>query len=241
MDSISISFVDIILGAIGTFAIFNFKEAIKEARRKKLVLTRLNGYLTHWSIKSLSGDNEEDNVSGLAKYGHIWFARYNNCKNVEEIEIIDKEIEESLKKVKEKFIEEELPTKLVEQIKENIKNNFGDNEDYLVEKIENFRSDIIDGKLFPSDTELSLTGNMIAQQSISIKLEIISFLEDIMMFIKFIKSDNTVDNTNKIVIELFLKWVRINKDKMFVLTATKQELSKGTISTAFEIFLNIER
>lgn len=238
MNSINISFIDIFLTALGTFAVFNFKEAIKEARKKKLILTRLNSYLTHWSIKSF---DESESLNKFAEFGHLWFIRYQKCKTNQEILDIDKEIETKFVDIKKQFIEEEIPTKVIEGLRTNLKNYFDNDVASIVEKIEGFRKDIISGSLFPSDTELSQLGNYMALKSISVKLEIISFLEDIIMFIKFINKNEDKESNDKTVVNLFFKWIKINRDKMVLVSNTKQELSKGTMIMALEIFFNVER
>ena len=97
-----------------------------------------------------------------------------------------------------------------------------------------YRKDVLDGKIFPQDSDLAKLGPYASKLSVALKLNIVSLLEDMTLLIKRMQSEDSNLKMYDSVWNLFVAWVKVNRDKHLLMKHTHRELSLGTFSLALK-------
>ena len=118
------------------------------------------------------------------------YKKHEKCKNVEEIVKLNDEFKDKLQEMKsELFL-----NGTFEEMISNANQKMASSElspEQIFKMLSEYRRDFIDGKLYPSDNELSVLSPSTTKRAISLKLNIISLLEGLsMMLVKIEKAPN---------------------------------------------------
>lgn len=223
----------IFLGAISAILVFYFRECLKLANEKQEILARLESYLHHWSVKLISGD---DNIFKLTSIGYRWAEKYRGCKTTQEILSVDKDMNAKLDEMKIELLKNDTLNKYIDDIRKK-KNETLTEGSISYELMSEYRRDIIDGKTYPADSELAKLGANASKMAVSLKLNMVSLIEDVLIFIKILENEPNQVKESEAVWKLYIDWLKLNRDKRLLIQYSEKELSKSLFSSAVENFL----
>lgn len=222
----------LVWAAISAILVFYFRESIKLAHKQRHVTSKLDAYLTHWTLKILEGNHFEFKLSSV---GLSWAKKREECKKVEDVLALDEEFEEKLQGMKaELFL-----NGAFEELISNAHNKMASNELTLEEVnkfITGYRRDFIDGKLYPNDNDLSVLSPETTKLAISLKLRIVSLLEGMIMILAQIEKDPNQLKSKDELFELYVCWLKIIRDKQMLIKSNRKLLSQSILSLAFSNF-----
>jgi len=171
----------IIIGIISTAIIFFVRSSMIQAHQQKVAATRLQGYLLFWQRWVLEND--------------FFSLFYHGVKWDEEI----KKIYKSGGKAEDIVKLEDEKKKIISEIQSKIENGeFGGDksemseffskfpsitDEMLLEFAKTTKQNLIEGKIFITDTEAASLGVAVTLQSIELKMNLISILEVIVMVV----------------------------------------------------------
>ena len=220
--------------AISAIAVFFFRESIKLAHKQKAVASRLDAYLHHWSMKLLEGD---DGNYKLTSVGFKWADKYSSCKTAEDILNVDKEFNEGLDEIKKEFILSGVFEEYITGISNKMKDQ-SDNIETVQSIIREYRRDYIDGKIFPSDADLSVIDPQALKMAVGLKLNIASLLESLSILVRSIDKEPNHIKLSDSVWELYVSWLKINRDKKLLSKYTEKTISTSVFSLAMNNFVS---
>ena len=220
--------------AISAILVFYFRESIKLAHQQRNVVSKLDAYLVHWTLKIIEGNDSDFKLSSI---GMRWAEKHEKCNSAEEIVKLNDEFNEKLQEVKTEFF----LNGTFEEIISNANKKMASSElspEQIFKMLSEYRRDFIDGKLYPSDNELSVLSPSTTKRAISLKLNIISLLEGLsMMLVKIEKDPNQMTSKDELF-ELYVCWLKIVRDKQLLINSNRKLLSQGVFSSACGNFLS---
>ena len=220
--------------AISAILVFFFRESIKLAHQQRSVSSKLDAYLVHWALKIIEGNDAEFKLSSV---GIRWAEKHEKCKSIKEVFQLNKEFEEMLKEMKKELF----LNGIFEQMLSNGHEKLLNSElslDQIYKLISEFRRDIIDGKLYPNDNELSVLSPSTTRRAISLKLNIISLLEGLSMLLIKLEKDPSQMKSKDELFELYVCWLKIVRDKNILIKSNREVLSQGAFSLALSNFVS---
>jgi hypothetical protein len=224
--------VTLFWAAISALAVFYFRESIKLAHKQKAVVSRLDAYLHHWSLKLLEGNDGDYKLTSI---GFKWAEKYYSCKTTEEIISVDKKFNEGLDEIKKEFILNGVFEEYITSINNKIKEQ-SESTQVLQSIIREYRRDFIDGKIFPSDSDLSVIDPLALKMAVGLKLNIASLLESLSILVGNIDKEPNHIKLSDSVWELYVSWLKINRDKKLLAKYTEKTISTSVISLALNNF-----
>jgi hypothetical protein len=226
--------VTIFWAAISAILVFYFRESIKLAHQQQNVTSKLDAYLVHWSLKIIEGDNFAFKLSSL---GLRWAVKQEKCNSIEEILKLNEEFKEKLQEMKsELFLDGAFEKIITNANQKMIDSAFSPEQIYKM--ISEYRRDFIDGKLYPSDNDLSVLLPSNTRLAISLKLNIISLLENLIMVLVKIEKDPNQMTAKDELFELYVGWLEIVRDKQLLIKSNRKLLSQGVFSIACGNFIS---
>lgn len=218
--------------AISAIALFYFRESIKLAHKQKAVVSRLDAYLHHWSLKLLEGDDTDYKMTSI---GFKWADKYYLCNTAEEIINVDKEFNDGLDEIKKKFILDGVFENYVTSISNKIKEQ-SESTEVVQSIIREYRRDFIDGKIFPPDSDLSVIDPLALKMAVGLKLNITSLLESLSILVGNIDNEPNHIKLSEPVWELCVSWLKINRDKRLLAKYTEKTISTSVLLLALNNF-----
>jgi hypothetical protein len=226
--------VTIFWAAISAILVFYFRESIKLAHQQQNVTSKLDAYLVHWSLKIIEGDNFAFKLSSL---GLRWAVKQEKCNSIEEILKLNEEFKEKLQEMKsELFLDGAFEKIITNANQKMIDSAFSPEQIYKM--ISEYRRDFIDGKLYPCDNDLSVLLPSNTRLAISLKLNIISLLENLIMVLVKIEKDPNQMTAKDELFELYVGWLEIVRDKQLLIKSNRKLLSQGVFSIACGNFIS---
>ena len=220
--------------AISAILVFYFRESIKLVHKQRNVASKLDAYLVHWALKIIEGDDSNFKFSSV---GIRWAEKHEKCKSVEEIVKLNDEFKEKLEEMKsELFL-----NGTFEEMISNIHRKMASGEispEQMLKMLFEYRRDFIEGKLYPSDNELSVLSPSTTKRAISLKLNIIALLEGMSMVLAKIEKDPNQMKSKDELFELYVCWLKIVRDKQLLINSNRKLLSQGVFSSACSNFLS---
>jgi hypothetical protein len=226
--------VTIFWAAISAILVFYFRESIKLAHQQQNVTSKLDAYLVHWSLKIIEGDNFAFKLSRL---GLRWAVKQEKCNSIEEILKLNEEFKEKLQEVKSELFLDGTFEEIISNANQKMTDSAFSPEQ-IYKMISEYRRDFIDGKLYPSDNDLSVLLPSNTRLAISLKLNIISLLEGLIMVLVKIEKDPNQMTAKDELFELYVSWLEIVRDKQLLIKSNRKLLSQGVFSIACGNFIS---
>jgi hypothetical protein len=226
--------VTIFWAAISAILVFYFRESIKLAHQQQNVTSKLDAYLVHWSLKIIEGDNFAFKLSSL---GLRWAVKQEKCNSIEEILKLNEEFKEKLQEMKSELFLDGAFEKIITNANQKIIDSAFSPEQ-IYKMISEYRRDFIDGKLYPCDNDLSVLLPSNTRLAISLKLNIISLLENLIMVLVKIEKDPNQMTAKDELFELYVGWLEIVRDKQLLIKSNRKLLSQGVFSIACGNFIS---
>ncbi|WP_441002456.1 hypothetical protein [Pseudocolwellia agarivorans] len=224
----------ILWAAISAILVFYFRESIKISHQQRNVTSKLDAYLIHWALKIIDGSDFDFKLSSI---GLRWAEEHEKCKSTKEIFQLNEKFKIKLEGMKsELFLNGTFETLISKANDKMVNSELDSSQIYTI--ISEYRRDIIDGKLYPNDSELSVLSPTTTRLAISLKLNIVSLLEDLIMILTKIEKDPNQMKSKDELFELYVCWLKIVRDKQLLINSNKQFLSKSALVNAFKNFLS---
>lgn len=220
--------------AISAVLVFYFRESIKVAHQQRNITSKLDAYLVHWSLKIIEGD---DTVFKLSSVGLSWAEKHQNCNSIEEVLKINEEFKVKLQEMKSELFLEGVFEEVISSANQKVKSS-GLSLDQISKMLTEYRRDFIDGKLYPSDNDLSVLTPSTARLAISLKLNIISILEGVViLLVKIEKAPNQMESKDELF-DLYICWLKVVRDKHLLIKSNRELLSEGVFRIACSNFIS---
>jgi len=226
--------VTIFWAAISAILVFYFRESIKLAHQQRNVTSKLDAYLVHWSLKLIEGNDSDFKLSSV---GIRWAEKHEKCNNFEEVIALNDEFKEKLDEMKSELFLNGAFEEMISNANKKMTNSELSPEQ-IYKMISEYRRDFIDGKLYPTDNDLSVLSPATTRLSISLKLNIISLLEGLIMILAKIEKDPNQMKSKDELFELYVCWLKIVRDKHLLIKLNRKLLSQGVFSNACGNFLS---
>jgi len=226
--------VTIFWAAISAILVFYFRESIKLAHQQRNVTSKLDAYLVHWALKIIEGNDSEFKLSSI---GMRWAEKHEKCKCIEEVLKVNEEFKDKLQEMKRELFLSGAFEEMISNANQKMTNSELSSEQ-IYKMISEYRRDFIDGKLYPSDNDLSVLSPSTTRLAISLKLNIISLLEGLIMILIKIEKDPNQMKSKDELFELYVCWLKIVRDKQLLIKSNRELLSQGVFSVACGNFLS---
>ncbi|WP_440876868.1 hypothetical protein [Thalassotalea sp. PLHSN55] len=220
--------------AISAILVFYFRESIKLAHQQRNVTSKLDAYLVHWSLKIIEGNDSDFKLSSV---GLRWAEKHEKCNSIEEILKINEEFKDKLQEMKSELFLNGAFEEMISNANQKMKDSELSSEQ-IYKMISEYRRDFIDGKLYPSDNDLSVLSPTTTRLAISLKLNIISLLEGLIMLLVKIEKDPNQMKSKDELFELYVCWLKIVRDKQLLIKSNRELLSQGVFSIACGNFVS---
>ncbi len=215
--------MEIFWGIYSAVVIFLIREYYLKSQQQKEIAARLFGYIYHWQTKLL----EEDGLFNISYIGIKWQNEMDKKirKGATPYDLleINKEFEEKINK-----LFSFLDTKH-DEINATIKEAFERIERTpelkaeFVSQLKNYKSSIIEGKMFITDQDAAKLGHMYSYSCIALKAHLISLVDNAIFFTISFDSKNLEYSEYKHMLKILIKeWIYASKHMQFLSDITKK-------------------
>ena len=224
----------IFLSAVSAVLVFYFGECVKRAQQRKSVSVHVEAYLYNWFMDIFEQD---EGMKKIASIGRTWGEKYFENPTTKGILEIDSEYEGKLKELKNNESVKEALAEIVKNVKDKMESNPNSIE-YAYSVVHDQKRDILDGKIFPPDSELSYLPPNMAKLSLRLKLKTVEY-NDISLLIYHLVKDGCEDQElSEKIWELGEKWVFLIRERTMLNKHCEAVTSTPTLSMAIDMMYN---
>jgi hypothetical protein len=221
----------IFLSAMSAVLVFYFGECVKRARQRKTVATHIEGYLFNWFMDIF--DQDED-MKKIASFGRTWGEKYFEKLDSKGMIDLEKKYKEKLEELKTNDSIQEALAQIAVNIREKIESK-PSLVKYAYSVFHDQKRDLLDGKIFPSDNDLSYLPPNMAKLALRLKLKTVEYNDHALLIYHFTKDGGDEKELSERVWELGEKWILLIRDRTILAKHCEAVTSTPTLSMALDM------
>jgi len=224
----------IFLSAISAVLVFYFGECVKRAQQRKAVATHIEAYLFNWFMDIF---DQDEGMKKVASIGRTWGEKYFENPTSKGILELDKEYEGKLEELKSNASIQEALSEMAANVRKKFE-SASNQVEYAYSVVHEQKRDILDGKIFPSDNDLSHLPPNMAKLALRLKLKTVEFNDHALLIYHLAKDQGEEQELSEKIWELGEKWVSLIRERTILTKHCEAVTSTPTLSMAIDIMYN---